>query len=463
MAPLAAGAAIWAIGLTPHPAAAALTVFSAGIAALAPQSLPLRKTDQKLAFTPRVRRLVGAVAALGAGLLLIRPDGHFLVLGALAAPLLVDAAAFIMKPIEKSLAMGFVKKAKTKLTDIDPTTVALTGSYGKTTTKNYTAHLLSGAHQTLPTPGSFNNLMGLTRSVNEYMQPGTEIFVAEMGTYGPGEIKELCDWFPPHIAAIVSIGEAHLERMGNRETIVRAKSEILDNANVWVLNTDTPELAARADSAPAHVTVIRCSATGAENADVNAQLTDTGDVEVHIGGNHVTTFTPQGAVHPINVAVAVAIADHMKVPHSMISKQLTKLPVVASRGITSTTQGGVTVIDDTFNSNPTGADKALAAAAADLPPGKTLWVVTPGMFELGSAMEERNQQWAQAVFDVPGAQLIGVGGTNKKAFAHAANQHNATDRLSWFGTRPAAVEHVMATAQPGDIVLYENDRPDHLP
>ena len=75
--------------------------------------------------------------------------------------------------------------------------MAITGSYGKTTTKVYLAHLLHGSSTVVASPASFNNRAGLSRAVNEHLVPGTEVFVAEMGTYGPGEIAELCRWCPP--------------------------------------------------------------------------------------------------------------------------------------------------------------------------------------------------------------------------------------------------------------------------
>lgn len=463
MAPIAVGTAAWAASFLDTPAAPYLPVFAAACAAIAPYNLPILNTDQKLKVTPRVQRLIGASAAVGAGLLAARPDGSLLAAAALAAPLWIDAASAITKPIEKAMSMRFVKQAHNTLAHLQPTVVALTGSYGKTTTKNYTAHLLSETKQTLPTPGSFNNLMGLTRSVNEHMQPGTEVFVAEMGTYGPGEITELCRWFTPDISAIISIGEAHLERMGSRETIVQAKSEILPEAGVWVLNTDTPELADIADSAPSNVHVIRCSAISTLNADVAVLAAQNGNLDVHIGENRIASFAPVGSVHPINVAVAVAIAWHQGVSDAMIARRVDNLPTVASRGATSRTEGGVTIIDDTFNSNPTGALSALSNAAAGVKAGSTLWVVTPGMFELGDAMSDRNREFAAACFAQPGAQLIAVGGTNRKAFEQAASDTGSQDRMTWFGTRKAAVDHVMGKVAPGDVVLYENDRPDHLP
>lgn len=463
MAPLAAGAVLWGASYVPKPWAPVLAVAAAGLAAFAPRPLVIRNTDQKLAWTSRSKRLAGASAAIGAGLLAADPKGRWLAAGALAAPLLVDAAAAVMKPVEKQAAMKFVHQAASKLEQLDLDVVAITGSYGKTTTKNYVAHFLADVRRATPTPSSFNNLLGITRAVNDHLQPGTDVFVAEMGTYGPGEIRELCKYFPPTLAVIVSIGEAHLERMGSRETIVVAKSEILENAKVWILNVDVPELAAKADEAPAGVVVIRCSAETATGADV-AVLADSGDqVKIVVEGKTIAHFTPDAAVHRINVAIAVAVARFYDAPATSIEKQAQNLPVVASRGVSARTEHGVTIIDDTFNSNPTGAHEALVSAIEQTPENGTLWVVSPGMFELGSAMYERNRTWAEAAFAEKRVKFVSVGGTSRKAFADAAEAQSASGRLDWFSTRPEAVKHVMSQAASGDVVLYENDRPDHLP
>src|SRR5207249_5358377 len=112
------------------------------------------------------------------------------------------------------------------------------GSYGKTGTKNAVAHLVAGSMQVVATPRSFNNRAGLARAVNEGLAPGTDVFVGEMGTYGPGEIAELVSWCPPDIAVITAIGPVHLERMRNEDVVLRAKAEILEPASVAVLNVD---------------------------------------------------------------------------------------------------------------------------------------------------------------------------------------------------------------------------------
>src|SRR5690606_6637190 len=132
------------------------------------------------------------------------------VLALLVAPLLMDLALIPMNAVEKKLSNKYLVSARKRLNQVKPTVVAITGSYGKTSTKGYVGHVLDGSFAVVASPASFNNLMGLSRAVNDRVVPGTEVFIAEMGVYGPGEIRELSKSFPPDIAAITTIGEAHL-------------------------------------------------------------------------------------------------------------------------------------------------------------------------------------------------------------------------------------------------------------
>ena len=162
--------------------------------------------------------------------------GFFLAFGEAVAlvPLLAlpiaEVALLAAHPLEDQLGRRYEVSAAAKIKQVAPRVVAITGSYGKTSTKNYAAHLMAGRWSVLASPASFNNVLGLARAVNDRLTPGTDVFVAEMGTYGPGEIARLCRMFPPEVSAITTIGEAHLERMKDRATIVRAKSEILEPA-----------------------------------------------------------------------------------------------------------------------------------------------------------------------------------------------------------------------------------------
>lgn len=412
---------------------------------------------KRLVWTDRVKRLAGVLFALHvvvtAVIALVAPHVAGL-LPILAVPL-AEAALAIMWPVERRMAGKWQEQAAATIRKVAPRIVAITGSYGKTSTKNYTTHLMQGRWSVLASPASFNNAMGLSRAVNDRLQPGTDVFVAEMGTYGPGEIAKLCEIFPPEVSAITTIGEAHLERMKTRETIVQAKSEILPKAKTVVLNVDVPELAALADNLSASKKVIRCSATDGTPADV--RVTGQGPAStLELQGKTYAIDLPDEVGHPTNVAVAAGLALAVDVPAETIVQRLPQIPATPHRAETNQTPGGVWVVDDTFNSNPDGAAAALAKAQRLAGESGTVWTITPGMVELGTEQAARNAEFAKAATATDRLQLCIVGRTNRKAL-----RSGEAARTTAFDSRKAAADHVLATAKAGDVVLYENDLPDH--
>jgi len=408
---------------------------------------------KRLVLTDRVKRLAAVVVALHvvvSVVLALLPSHAVVVLPILVVPI-AEAGLAIMWPVERRMARKWQVQAADKIRRVNPRVVAITGSYGKTSTKNYATHLMQGRWSTLASPASFNNVMGLSRAVNDRLEPGTDVFVAEMGTYGPGEIKALTEVFPPEVSAITTIGEAHLERMKTRETIVRAKSEILPPARVVVLNVDVPELAAIADQLAATKVVIRCSTEPGTDADVRI----TGST-LEIKGAAYDVELPAEVGHPSNVAIAVGLALAVDVPVETILQRLPGIPATPHRAETNQTPGGVWVVDDTFNSNPTGAAAALAKAQRLAGEAGTVWTITPGMVELGSEQAARNADFARAATASPRLRLCIVGRTNR-----AALRAGDPERTLEFDSRQAAADHVLAHAGAGDVVLYENDLPDH--
>ena len=264
--------------------AAGLSAFSLPLMAVvvgavtvwAPLGLTLKGRTSPLVWTRRLKTLAVVAGILDAGLFVLAALTE--VAAPLAAllcflqPAVVDIALLLTRPFEQLAARRFVKTAAAKLRQVDPTTVAITGSYGKTTTKLYVRHLVSAARSVLASPASFNNTGGLSRTLNEHLAPGTEVFVAEMGTFGRGEIRSMCRWVQPDVAAIVNIGPVHLERMRTLDAIVAAKAEIFEQAatTTAVLNVDAHGLAALAD---------RLTAQGKRVIRVSAQDT-TADVAV---------------------------------------------------------------------------------------------------------------------------------------------------------------------------------------
>jgi UDP-N-acetylmuramoyl-tripeptide--D-alanyl-D-alanine ligase len=353
----------------------------------------------------------------------------------------VDLALAALAPLERRMGDQWVDKAAAKLRAVGPRVVAITGSYGKTTTKHYVAHLLSGSRRVVATPASFNNRMGLARAINENLTPGTEIFVAEMGTYGHGEIAELCRWITPEVAAMVAIGPVHLERFGSLDDIARAKSEILDRAEVGVICADDPYLAAIAAAYRGRMRILEVSAEGG----------------IVIDGEHVIAV-PEGVLG-VNLAVALGIGRALGIDVDELLPRVAGLPTTEHRQSVTTAAAGFTIVDDTFNSNPAGARSALAVLA-EAGAGGTTAVITPGMVELGSVQDEENRSFAeQASAQVD--HLVIIGRTNRRSLREGSAKGKAS--VTVVDSRAEAVEWARAHLGPGDAVLYENDLPDHYP
>ena len=426
-------------------------LVGAAAVAVGPFGLSLKGRTSKLAWTRRLKTLAGVWAALHLLFLLI---GALLgvgvtaaVLGAGLVALMVDAALAIAAPVERRLAEPWVEKAKGRLEQVRPTVVAITGSYGKTSTKGYVAALVDGTRQVVPSPRSFNNRAGLARAVNEALVPGTEVFIAEMGTYGKGEIAELCRWCPPDVAVITAIGPVHLERMKTEENIAEAKAEILERARVAVLNVDNPRLARLT-----HPNIKRCSALDPA-ADVSVI-----DGAVCVQGERIGSVDP--SLPPTNVACAVAAALEVGVPTERIGERLARLAPADHRLTTTTGSAGFAIIDDTYNANPAGGAIALRALTHTVRDGGKSVVVTPGMVELGPRQFEANRDFAMEA-SRQATHVVVVGHTNRAALLEGASK--GTAQVIAVETREQAVEWVKANLAEGDAVLYENDLPDHFP
>jgi UDP-N-acetylmuramoyl-tripeptide--D-alanyl-D-alanine ligase len=429
-----------------------------------PLGLPIRGRTSPLAWTRRLRTLAIASYALLAVLTAMLALVVSLPLGAAATalvfPFVVDLACAVLAPVEARLGNRYVDDARTKLERVQPRVVAITGSYGKTSTKEHVRDLLGDRYVVVASPASFNNRLGLARAINEHLQPGTEVFVAEMGMYAEGEIRALCDWLPPEVAVLTAVGPVHLERLGSVDAIVRAKSEIFERAPVAVVNVDDPRLAAVADGLAARgMTVWRCGTQEQPGLDVVVVPSPDGaTARLVVDGSEHPVPVGNGT-HPSNLACAVAVARELDLSLDRIVARLDRLAVPAHRLEVRTSDRGVTVIDDTFNANPDGPRHALDLLARVDASGRRV-VVTPGMVELGAEQAAANEHFARLATETADT-LVVVGRTNRAALLRGARNDATT--IECVASRERGTEWVRATLDAGDAVLYENDLPDHYP
>jgi len=447
-----------------------LAIVPAAVAGAAPLGLGFRGRTSHLDWTRRLTTLAAVLGLLEALVVVVAAIAGGLVPAvvvasalALASPAVADLALLITHPIEDALAAKYVVQATARLGRVRPVIVAVTGSYGKTTTKGYIAHLIGAERDTLASPASYNNRAGLARTVNECLGPATEVLVAEMGTYGPGEIAALCEWMTPDIAVITAIGPAHLERFKSLERTLAAKAEITGRADVTVLNVDDERLRRLAEVLEgAGKRVVRASGVH-HDADV-AVLAVPDGIELRIGGRRVGMAATGNSGRPTalsNAACAVAVALELHSGPESLLPRLATLPVPPNRLQRYVAEGGYTVLDDTFNSNPTGARLALGRLAGEAVQGRRV-LVTPGMVELGSSQFDQNATLAEEAAGVV-SDLVAVARTNRRALVAGASRAVPPAAVVLVDRLDQAVAWVREHLGPGDAVLYENDLPDHFP
>ncbi len=441
-----------------------VTAVTVAIATIIPVGLPFRGKTSKLRFTRRMKTCAFITAILWGTVLwwltILLPSNSAAAIASMFGFLAVDAALLLAKPLETYFAKRHQNRAERHLQSVAPLTIAITGSYGKTSTKEHLAAMLGSYLTTVASPASWNNQAGLCRTINEFLHDSTEVFIAEMGTYGRGEIRRLCSWVQPSVVAITAIGPVHLERMGSTAGIVAAKTEITEGAEVAILNIDSPELAQQADLLSKHLRVIRCSGTNNTSADVKVYEQNTTKQSCFdYFGEHHTINAINPSVRRSNVAVAAALAAEAGVPTQQLPELIENLNTMHHRAEVIATDSGVTVIDNTYNSNPVGAREDLATLLNHQVGGR-LVVVTPGMVELGHLQYEENARFAKLVAE-SASELLIVGRTNRAALREGTTQGGGS--AIEVPDRDAARDWVRQNLGDGDAVLWENDLPDHYP
>ena len=313
-------------------------------------------------------------------------------------PILVPLSNLINKPIETAINNWYINDAKKKLAAMpDLHKVGITGSYGKTSMKFYLSELLSSQYETLKTPESFNTPMGVTITVRRDLKPTHEYFICEMGARRVHEIKELCGIANPHDGIITSVGPQHLETFGSIENVVNTKFELADcvkaNGGKIYLNYDNELIRAKVGEYPNAVTY----------GTTEGSMWRGSDVTVSDRGTEFTVTAPDGkscrfgtkllGEHSVqNLLGAIAYACGTGIPMEKLVLPVKRIAAVPHRLQLLDKGGGVTYIDDAYNSNPSGCRAALAVLGLF---DACRILVTPGMVELGAKQAELNFEFGQ--------------------------------------------------------------------
>lgn len=297
----------------------------------------------------------------------------------LVIPLTVTFAVFLLKPLTDLVidAIILLAKLKMKLMPKSLKVIGVTGSYGKTSTKEILAHLLAAKHQVCKTQGTDNTAIGVAKTVLKNLKKSHQFFVVEMGAYKQGEIKQICKIVKPSIAVLTGITQQHLGLFGSLEKIIKTKYELIEalpQDGLAVFNGDDQR-------------VLSLAKKTKHSKTITYHQSKT-PYQTNLLGDYQQT----------NIQAAVTVAKKLGISPSTIKTRLKNIPsfkttITLKRGINK-----AIIFDDTYNANPQGFKAAIKYLKTQKAAYKIL--ITSGIIELGQETEKIHQQLAQQAMQV---------------------------------------------------------------
>lgn len=433
-------------------------------------NLPKKQYKIPLKYTARIKRLIVTCAVI----MLVPIILLFTSLPALAAfdmtllflllePWLILLANLINRPVELAINRHYIDDAKRILASCpNLTVIGITGSFGKTSVKYFLDSLLSVKYNVLKTPGNFNTPLGVVKTVRGSLRATHDIFLCEMGAKNVGDIKEICDIVHPKHGIITSVGPMHIESFKTIENVQKTKFELADalpSDGMLFLNFDCDIIRDANHPHPAvhygiddhsgyYVSGLKISEKGSEFR-VTAPSGESCDYKTPLIGRH----------NVLNICGAIAVANSLRISLEELRPAVRRLESVPHR-LQLINRGDYTVIDDAYNSNPSGAKAALETLS--MAEGMKI-LVTPGMIELGGMEYELNREFgeeAAAVCDY--VALVGEKQTKPIADGLLSAGY-PENKLFVAQSLDEAMKKVYSIESGGrrKIILLENDLPDN--
>jgi UDP-N-acetylmuramoyl-tripeptide--D-alanyl-D-alanine ligase len=394
-------------------------------------------------------RFVGTAAAQGAGAVVVQED--------------VSAETSVIR-VEDTLKALQDLARHVRASGVPEKLVGITGSMGKTTTKELLAAMLGSRFRTSKTVGNLNNLIGFPLCLLN-VPDGTEWMVAEMGMSTAGELRELSLMGRPDAAVFTVVRPVHLEFFASVRDIAEAKSELLAGVSPdgpVIANADDPEVAriARRHQNEKEARVVWY---GIETQDVDVRLTGLAPgpegmgsrFHIEAGGETADFELPlHGLYNAENCLAAAACAWSLGMSLAEIAEAVREVKPASMRGVVH--RGSFTVVDDSYNSNPAALAKALESAAR-LPvgPGRRRVAVLGDMRELGPEAPRFHRESGELAARLGFSPVLGVGELSRELTAGA---RSAGAEAHWVADATAAAEWAVARVQLGDLVLVKASR-----
>jgi UDP-N-acetylmuramoyl-tripeptide--D-alanyl-D-alanine ligase len=339
--------------------------------------------------------------------------------------------------------------------------VAITGSAGKTTTKDCIAELIGGRYRVVKNAGNLNNHLGLPLSLLE-LRHGADVAVMELGMNHAGEIRTLVGVATPEVRVWTNVGEAHIGHFGSADAIADAKAEIMDDASVdtlLVANGDDPRVMARVPAFAGRTVTFGT----AEHVQIRAADVE----ELGLDGSRAVLVTPAGRRdltvpllgrgHLMNVLCASAVALEMGIDLDEIVERVSQLKPSSRRGAVLRLPKGVTVIDDSYNSSPSALVRSLEVVARSWASRRV--AVIGEMLELGDLSESLHRECGRVAAASKLAKLVTIGGGPARALGESAIDAGLPrGAVMHFDNSTDAAPAIAAQVTSGDVVLVKGSR-----
>lgn len=425
-------------------------------------------TKVKFKVTARVKRMFVTFFILYALVLLsttyVDKVYAYLILGLFASlsSVVVYLVNVLNKPVEKIVYNHYFNQAKRKVNDMPRLNViGVTGSYGKTSSKNILADILKVKFDTMPTPKNFNTPYGLMLTINNHLDKFTEYFIAEMGACEVGQIKELCDFVHPKYGILTRVGVAHLDSFKTEENIQKTKFELIESLpsdGIGILNMDDPKQVSYKIKNDCKIKWIAIDNKDADLVASNIKGTYTGmSFDISFKGDkkkYKLETKLLGRANVYNILAAVMLASELGMSMDEIVTGVKGINTIEHR-LEMKKQGNLNIIDDAYNSNPIGAK--MAVETLGLMPGEKV-IITPGMIELKDKQYELNFEFGRQIADVCDLVILVGKNQTKPIYDGLMDKKYPKNKIYVFDDVFEAFNVVRGMS--GAYILLENDLPD---
>lgn len=373
-------------------------------------------------------------------------------------------ANIINMPIEALDRLKYKTRAIRKLKSMpNMKVIGITGSYGKTSSKNILSDILNIKYNALPTPKNFNTPLGIIRTINNDLDKFSDLFIAEMGAFKKSEIKELCDLVHPTYGILTKIGTAHMDSFGSQENIQHGKFELIESLpsdGIGVLNGDDElQLSYNLKNEVKIVWI------GIDNKDVDVRATD---IELtHKGTKFNVVFKGDKKKYPFetkllgqanvyNILAGIALGKELGISISQLQVGVKKVHPVEHR-LELKKYGDIFIIDDAYNSNPVGSK--MAVDVLGMMPGKKI-IVTPGMIELGEQEYHLNKEFGEHIAKICDEVILVGEVQTKPIYDGLLAKKFKKSKIHIINDVKLAFPLMQKLKENDTYVLLENDLPD---